>query len=254
MREQRRNKMLLGLVGSVVAVAAVGSGWWLHTSNFVSTDNAYAAVEVAQVTPAVGGMVLEVLVKDTQVVKKGDALVRIDPTDAKLALAQAEAELAKAERRVRNYVANDGGLTAQIAAREAEQKSAAAQLTSAQADMGRATIDLQRRVALAKNGSVSGDELTQSAKRLCCSQGTLGFRAAAQAQAQANRNAAESAKQVNATLIEGTTAEARPEVLLAIAQRDRPGGSETDVAACTYGWRRGQAQRAGGAACGYWQH
>uniref|UniRef100_UPI0028AB1B84 biotin/lipoyl-binding protein n=1 Tax=Comamonas terrigena TaxID=32013 RepID=UPI0028AB1B84 len=135
-REQRRNKLLAGLAGAVVVASVAGGGyWWLHASHFVSTDNAYAAVDVAQVTPSVGGTVLEVLVKDTQAVQQGEVLVRIDPTDARLALAQAEAELARAVRRVRGYVAHDGGLKAQVAAREADQKSAAAQLTAAQADM-----------------------------------------------------------------------------------------------------------------------
>jgi hypothetical protein len=121
-REQRRNRLLAALAGVVLlAGGAAGAYWWLHASHFVSTDNAYAAAEVAQVTPSIGGTVLEVLVRDTQAVKQGDVLVRIDPTDARLALAQAEAELARATRRVKGYVANDGGLKAQVTAREADE-------------------------------------------------------------------------------------------------------------------------------------
>ena len=221
-REKRRNKLLLALAG-VVVIAAVGGGayWWLHASNFVSTDNAYAAVEVAQVTPSIGGTVQEVLVKDTQAVKKGDVLVRIDPTDAKLALAQAEAELARATRRVKGYVANDGGLKAQITAREADEKRAAAQQLAAQADMDRATIDLKRREALAKSGSVSGEELTQAQNAFAAAKAQLASAVAAQAQARANREAAVGAKQVNETLIEGSNTENNPEVLLALAKRDQ---------------------------------
>lgn len=230
-RQQRRNKMLLGLAGVTVVAAAIAGGyWWLHASNFVSTDNAYAAVEVAQVTPSVGGTVLEVLVKDTQAVRQGDVLVRIDPTDAKLSLAQAEAELARAVRRVKGYVANDGGLKAQIAARAADQKSAAAKLTAAQADMARATVDLQRRQALVQSGSVSGDELTHAQNAFAAAQSQLAAALAAQAQALANHEAAIGAKQVNATLIEGTTAEDNPEVLLALARRDQ---AQVDLARTT---------------------
>lgn len=230
-RQQRRNKMLLGLAGVTVVAAAIAGGyWWLHASNFVSTDNAYAAVEVAQVTPSVGGTVLEVLVKDTQAVRQGDVLVRIDPTDAKLSLAQAEAELARAVRRVKGYVANDGGLKAQIAARAADQKSAAAKLTAAQADMARATVDLQRRQALAQSGSVSGDELTHAQNAFAAAQSQLAAALAAQAQALANHEAAIGAKQVNATLIEGTTAEDNPEVLMALARRDQ---AQVDLARTT---------------------
>ena len=221
-RQQRRNKMLLGLAGVVVIAGIAGTAYYqLHAANFVSTDNAYAAVEVAQVTPSIGGTVLEVLVSDTQSVKKGDVLVRIDPTDAQLALAQAEAELARATRRVKGYVANDGGLQAQIAAREADEKRAAAQLASAQADLARATVDLQRREALSKSGSVSGDELTHAQNAFAAAKAQLASAQAAQAQAQANRQAAIGAKQVNATLIEGTTSDTNPEVMLAKARVDQ---------------------------------
>ena len=221
-REQRRNRLLAGLAGMVLlAGAAAGAYWWLHASHFVSTDNAYAAAEVAQVTPSIGGTVLEVLVRDTQAVKQGDVLVRIDPTDARLALAQAEAELARAMRRVKGYVANDGGLKAQVTAREADEKRAAAQLLAAEADMERATIDLQRRQALARSGSVSGEELTQAQNAFAAAKAQLASAVAAQAQARANREAAIGAKQVNATLIEGADAETNPEVQLAQARRDQ---------------------------------
>lgn len=127
--------------------------------------NAYAAVETAQVTPSVGGTISEVRVTDTQAVKKA-MLVVIDPTDARLVLAQAEAELGRAIRRVKGYVANDNGLAAQIAARAADEKRAGAQLLSAEADYERAKIDLQRREALSSSGSVSGDELTRAQNAL----------------------------------------------------------------------------------------
>ncbi len=221
-REQRRNRLLAGLAG-LVLLGGAGAGvyWWLHASRFVSTDNAYAAAEVAQVTPSIGGTVLEVLVRDTQAVKQGDVLLRIDPTDARLALAQAEAELARAMRRVKGYVANDGGLKAQVTAREADEKRAAAQLLAAEADMERATIDLQRRQALARSGSVSGEELTQAQNAFAAGKAQLASAVAAQAQARANREAAIGAKQVNATLIEGADAETNPEVQLAQARRDQ---------------------------------
>lgn len=221
-REQRRNRLLAALAGVVLlAGGAAGAYWWLHASHFVSTDNAYAVAEVAQVTPSIGGTVLEVLVRDTQAVKQGDVLVRIDPTDARLALAQAEAELARATRRVKGYVANDGGLKAQVTAREADEKRAAAQLLAAEADMARATIDLQRRQALAKSGSVSGEELTQAQNAFAAAKAQQASAVAVQAQARANREAAIGAKQVNATLIEGANAETNPEVQLAQARRDQ---------------------------------
>jgi membrane fusion protein (multidrug efflux system) len=98
----------------------VGGGAWAYdaliASRHVETDNAYVGADVAQVTPLVGGPVAQVLVADAQVVKRGDVLVRLDDTDARLALARAEAQLALTERKVRGLVATDSGLAAQVAA------------------------------------------------------------------------------------------------------------------------------------------
>ncbi len=220
--ERRRNKLLIAL-GGVVGIAALVSGtyWVLYGSHFVSTDNAYAAVEIAQVTPEVGGTIREVRVTDTQTVKAGDVLVVIDPTDARLALAEAEAELGRAIRRVKGYVATDSGLAAQIAAREADEKRAVAQLASAEADFDRAKIDLQRREALAKSGSVSGDELTKAQNAFAAAEANLAAARAASEQARANRAAAIGSKAANAALIAETTVETNPEVALAQARRDQ---------------------------------
>jgi membrane fusion protein (multidrug efflux system) len=220
--EQGRKKQLMGLA-AIVAVAAVGAGayWYLHASHFVSTDNAYAAVEIAQVTPSVGGTISEVRVRDTEAVKKGDVLVTIDPTDAKLALAQAEAELARAIRRVKGYYAADSNLASQIAAREADEKRAGAQLAAAEADFDRAKIDLSRREALAGSGSVSGDELTRAQNAYAATRASLAAAQAAAAQAKANSNSAESARQGNAVLIADKDVDSNPEVALARARRDQ---------------------------------
>ncbi len=220
--EFRRNRLLLGLVGVVGAAAlAFGAYWFFYASHFVSTDNAYAAVEIAQVTPEVGGTISEVRVTDTQTVKKGDVLVVIDPTDARLALAEAEADLGRAIRRVRGYAANDSGLSAQIAAREADEKRAAAQLASAEADYERAVIDLKRREALSASGSVSGDELTRAQNAFAAAQANLDGARAAAAQARANRHAAIGSRDANAVLIVDATEETNPEVALARARRDQ---------------------------------
>ena len=220
--EQRRKTLLLGLAGVVGASAlAAGAYWFFYASHFVSTDNAYAAVEIAQITPEVGGTIREVRVTDTQTVKKGDILVVIDPTDARLALAQAEADLGRAVRRVRGYAANDSGLSAQIAAREAEERRAAAQLASAEADFERAVIDLKRREVLSASGSVSGDELTRAQNAFASAQANLEAARATAAQAKANRHAAIGSRDANAVLIVDASEDTNPEVALARARRDQ---------------------------------
>ena len=84
-----------------LVVLAAGGGyrayWKAVGSRYVKTDDAYTAAEVALVTAQVDGPVPEVNVVDSQEVKRGDVLVVIDDTDAKLALRQAQADLARAQ-------------------------------------------------------------------------------------------------------------------------------------------------------------
>src|SRR4030095_15501901 len=106
-------------------VARVSFGYWsydhFYASHFVSTDNAYTAAETAQVTPAIGGIVREVRVSDTSYVHQGDVLVVLDDVDARLALAQAEAELGRAQRRGRGSVGNHPRLAAPMCARRPQR-------------------------------------------------------------------------------------------------------------------------------------
>ncbi|MDO6386457.1 MULTISPECIES: HlyD family secretion protein [Uliginosibacterium] len=222
-RNGQRRKTLFTALGGVVALAVVGYSLYygLYASHFVTTDNAYAAAEIAQVTPAVGGTVREVKVSDTQAVKAGDVLIVIDDTDARLALAQAEAEYGRAVRKVRGYQATDSGLSAQIAARAADEQRAAAQLASAESDFERAGIDLRRREALAGSGSVSGEELSRARNSFDAAQAALAAAKAGAAQARANRAAAVGSREANSVLIDDSTLETNPEVALARARRDQ---------------------------------
>ena len=217
---RRRGFMALG-TAITISGASFGAYWALYGSHFITTDNAYAAVEIAQVTPSVGGTVSDVKVIDTQAVHKGDVLVVIDDTDARLALAQAEAEYGSAIRRVRGMVATDAGLNAQINAREAEKKQAIAQQEAAQSDLERAEIDLKRRKALASSGSVSGDELTRAQNAFTTAQARLEAARAMSAQADANRAVAVGTHRANQVLIDNATVESNPEVALARARRDQ---------------------------------
>ncbi|OYW88262.1 MAG: EmrA/EmrK family multidrug efflux transporter periplasmic adaptor subunit [Sphingobium sp. 32-64-5] len=221
-RTGKRKHLFLWLAA---AVLVLGGGYYAYdhfiASRHVTTNNAYVGANVAQVTPLVGGPVLEVLVEDTMPVKRGDILVRLDDTDAKIALARAEAELALTERRVRSLVATDGGLGAQVEARIADQARAEAGLTSARADLERARIDLQRREALAASGSVSGEELTIARNALSTATANLKAAEAERAQAAANRTAAMGTRNANRVLIDNTTPGTHPEVLAARAARDQ---------------------------------
>ena len=81
----------LTLVATAVAVAAVAWGGWhrVVASRYQTTDNAYVAGNVVQITPQVGGTVLSIGADDTDYVRAGQLLVQLDPADYLVQLAQA---------------------------------------------------------------------------------------------------------------------------------------------------------------------
>src|ERR1700761_4424796 len=82
---KRRKQLLIGLGASVAILGCAGWGYWtLVASHYVATDNAYVGASVAQINSQVSGPIAEVLVEDTTVVRKGDILATVDPSDAKL--------------------------------------------------------------------------------------------------------------------------------------------------------------------------
>jgi len=218
-----RRKGLFIRLGAGIALAALAYGAYdaLVAARHVTTDNAYVGADMAQVTPLVGAPVREVLVEDSQMVKKGDVLVRLDDTDARIALDKAEADLAQTERRVRGLSATDAGLDAQIAARAADQARAAAGVVSAQADFDKAAIDLKRREALAASGSVSGEELTLARNAQATAAANLHSAQAQVALAAANRTAAVGTRDASHVMIANTSVDTNPEVLAARATRDQ---------------------------------
>jgi membrane fusion protein (multidrug efflux system) len=218
----KRRTLFAGLA-AVVLLGAAGYGAYyvLVGSRQVETDNAYVNADVAQVTPLVSGPVRSVAVSDTQAVKQGQVLVVLDDTDARIALDSAQADLAKAVRKVRGYLATDQSLSAQIAARAADENRAAATLAGAQADLDRTRVDLDRRKALAVTGAVSGDELTRAQNAFTNAQASFASAKAAQIQAGANRAAAIGSLAANTVLTEGVSVETNPEVASARSRVDQ---------------------------------
>ncbi|MFP8967288.1 efflux RND transporter periplasmic adaptor subunit [Pokkaliibacter sp. CJK22405] len=220
-RPATRKRLLTLLLGAVVLSAGgYGLWWYLHGAHVVTTDNAYAHAENAEVTPAVGGTIAKVNVSDTQTVHQGDVLVQIDDADAKLALTQAEAQLASAIRKVEGYYANDDTLKAQEQSAAASQQQAAAQLESAEADFERARTDLRRRQSLKGTGSISGDELTRAENAFANAKAALSNAKAAKAQADAQVAASKGQREANEVMIRNTSVDTHPEVELARARRD----------------------------------
>jgi multidrug resistance efflux pump len=86
-------RVLLTLI-VVAAAVLVGRGLWNHYMNEPWTRDARVRADVIGVAPDVSGLVSEVLVRDNEVVRKGDLLFRVDRERFRIALDQAEAALA----------------------------------------------------------------------------------------------------------------------------------------------------------------
>ena len=137
-----------------VAIAALLAGsaliaWWLLApSNHEVTEDAYVEGNVVQVTPQLNGSVTAIAADNTDYVQAGQVLVQLNEVDAQLALARAEAQLAKTVRQVRAQFASSGQGRAAIVLRRA--------------DLARAETDLARRSSLAGSGAVSGEEISHA--------------------------------------------------------------------------------------------
>ncbi len=221
-RRALRGKLLAGIGGAVLLAGLAWGGWYeLVGSHHVSTDNAYVGADTAQVTPMVAGQVLDVPVSDTRMVRKGDVLVRIDSRDARIALAQAEADLARAQRQFHQTSATGSALGAQVRVRAAAITSAEAQLASAQAAFDKAKVDLERRRKLAPTGAVSADELTSAINGFANARANLDLARAGIEQASSSKGAAAGDLAANRALIEGITVSTSPDVLAAQARVDQ---------------------------------
>ncbi|WP_233800822.1 EmrA/EmrK family multidrug efflux transporter periplasmic adaptor subunit [Paraburkholderia sp. HP33-1] len=167
---KRKRMMTLLVIVILIAAAAYGLYYFLDARFHEDTDDAYVSGNVVQITPQVTGTVIAVNADDTQVVKAGDPLVVLDPADARVALQQAEANLAQVVRQVRGLFADDSQYEAQVAAR--------------QADLSRAQDDLKRRLTVAQTGAVSQEEISHARDSVKSAQAALD---AAKQQLAANR-------------------------------------------------------------------
>ena len=112
----------------------------------VSGEGQAAADRQALILAQVAGRVLEVRVRENDVVGPGALLVVIDPTEYELAVAQAEARLQSAEASYRELTLFDDRMIADSAIRAERERSARARsgLAAAEVDLERARIELER--------------------------------------------------------------------------------------------------------------
>jgi membrane fusion protein (multidrug efflux system) len=122
--------------------------WAIFLHHIESTDDAYVSGNLVQITPQVAGTIITITVDDTDFVKAGSTLVRLDPTDAQLAFERACAQLAQMVRQTRHLQISNAQLEASVALSASERDKAQA--------------DLMRRQLLLKTDSITKEELAHA--------------------------------------------------------------------------------------------
>ena len=147
--QQRRRRWLVLLTAACAVVGLCAAAyWWLYARHYEQTDDAYVAGDLVDVMSQVSGTVVAIVADETDYVRSGQELVRLDSTDAEIALHEAEEQLARTVRQVRTVFTNRGQLEAIAAERRA--------------DLSKAQADLERRGNLTGSGAVSSEEVAHA--------------------------------------------------------------------------------------------
>ena len=143
------------IVVVVVILALVAAGIWWRSTFSESTDDAQVNGHLIQVSSRVAGQVAKVYVDENQVVKAGDVIAELDPSDYKVAVENAEAALASAEANAAaanvnvpittvNTGSNLNAADANVSGSHAAVEQAEQQLEAAKANNTKAQADLER--------------------------------------------------------------------------------------------------------------
>ncbi len=120
------------LLGLLAGGAWYGHEWWTNGRFMISTDDAYVQGEITAIAPKVTGYVEKVIVKANQTVKAGDPLVELDDGDYKIALEQAQAQIATQNVSLKRFDAQIDGAKAALAQAQAQKQSALAAQSGAE--------------------------------------------------------------------------------------------------------------------------
>ena len=168
-KPRKRGNRLLWIAGPLL-VAVVAGAIYINAGRYAETDNAYVQADQVTISPQVGGRVVEVGVRENQVVKKGDLLFRIDPEPLELGVRQMEAQIAAAS----DY----------LNASRDTYRSAGADLRASDASLATQGAQLQRVQELRTKGLVAQKALDDAVNDVAAARGKRDSDAAALAKAK----------------------------------------------------------------------
>jgi len=163
-----RRHPLASFAGLLLAIVVVAGGYlyWNYASHFETTDDSFIAARQFAIAPEVSGYLTAVPVTDNQDVPAGGVIARIDDRQYRIALEQAEAQVAAAQASIETS-------SAQIAEQQAQVAENSAQIEQAQASL---TFDQQQTVrygTLARQGAGTVQEAQQYTSQLHQQQAAL---------------------------------------------------------------------------------
>ncbi len=212
-QSRRRGIILVVLVVLVLVAAAI---WW-HSTFTEDTDDAQVSGHLIQVSSRIGGQVAKVYVDENQVVKAGDTIAELDPSDYKVAVENAEAALASAQANaaaanvavplttintgsnLRSADADVSGTAAGVQQAQQQLESAHARVAQAQANATKAQADLDRYKPLVEKDVISKQQFDAAVAAADASKAALAdAKAGEQAATQGIRVARDRALQAQA--------------------------------------------------------
>jgi membrane fusion protein (multidrug efflux system) len=186
--KRRRILILIALV--FIAIGILWAVYWvLVLSKREDTDDSYVNGNKVVISAQIAGTVVAVLADDTQLVKTGQVLVKLDPIDAAIGLNRAESALAQVVRQVRQQRSTADQYDATVASRRL--------------DLARAEADLERRKPLVADQAIAVEEVRHA-------EDSVALARAALTQALQQANAAHA-------LVDGANVADNPSVLVAKA-------------------------------------
>ncbi|EKN6154655.1 multidrug export protein EmrA [Yersinia enterocolitica] len=159
-KKKQRKRVLLILTGIFIIIGvAYLIYWFLALRHHQETDNAYVSGNQVQIMSQVPGSVVSVNFENTDLVKSGDVLLTLDPTDAEQAYEQAKTALANTVRQTHQLIINSKQYQANIALKKTE--------------LSKAQNDLKRRVVLGSVDAIGREELQHARDAVDAAQASL---------------------------------------------------------------------------------
>jgi membrane fusion protein (multidrug efflux system) len=148
----RKRRLAAVTLSLLLAGGALLIYWWFTTRDWVATDDAFVSGHLITLKAQTEGTIVEILAENTQQVRQGQVLVRLDGVRAQLDFERAQAELGETLRHLEKLTAGIQTLQQRIAAR--------------QAALSQVRHDLKRFLAAFRDGAASEQQVQNARDKI----------------------------------------------------------------------------------------